>query len=77
MTEKPSLFNMIQKKCMVSTGSGMFASRLTTQLKRFFNWRLDPEAGLSREQKGPGKKLSHGQSVQKFSKYSCSVVNYC
>ena len=22
MTEKPSLFNMIQKKCMVSTGSG-------------------------------------------------------
>ena len=39
----PRIFNKIQQK-WGPLKVDMFASRLTTQLKRFFSWRLDPEA---------------------------------
>ena len=39
----PRIFNKIQQK-WGPLDVDMFASRLTTQLKRFFSWRPDPEA---------------------------------
>ena len=39
----PRIFNKIQQK-WGPLEVDMFASRLTTQLKRFFSWRPDPEA---------------------------------
>ena len=39
----PRILNRIQQKCG-PLEVDMFASRLTTQLKRFFSWRPDPEA---------------------------------
>ena len=39
----PRIFNKIQLKWGPLVVD-MFASRLTTQLKRFFSWRPDPEA---------------------------------
>ena len=68
------IFNKIQKKCMGSTGSGDVCIQTDNSAEKFFNWRLDPEAGPLREQQGPGKKLSVKCAKNN---YSCSVFNYC
>jgi hypothetical protein len=39
----PQIFSLLQQ-CWGQLVVDLFASRLTTQLDRFFSWRQDPEA---------------------------------